>query len=68
MAEELVSLGTDTIDLQFQDEEIRTALENDGDLDIEEIDRTEQTGGKNVPSMTQTYCTMAWMRKRRWLS
>lgn len=40
MAEELVSLGTDPIDLQFQDEEIRTALENDGDLDIEEIDRT----------------------------
>lgn len=68
MAEELVSLGTDPIDLQFQDEEIRTALENDGDLDIEEIDRTEQTGGKNFPSMTQTYCKMAWMRKRRWLS
>ena len=46
MAEELVSLGTDPVDFQFENEEIRTALENDRDLDLEEIDRMEQTGGK----------------------
>lgn len=63
VAEELVSLGTDPIEFQFQDEEIRTALENDGDLALAEIDQTEQTGGKNGLSMKQTCCTMAWMRK-----
>lgn len=39
IAEELVSLGTDPIEFQFQDEEIRTALENDGDLALAEIDQ-----------------------------